>query len=365
VTSGNISVEVNGTIPTEIEAGPQAIRDTLRDALAAARESAGSLLGRNVRRVWVLGNGTSYHSSLAAARLYSRHAGPGDPVVMPVTAGEFRHRRPTLDANDAVVGVSASGEFRDVLAVFEELRGQVPTVAVAYVPGSSATRLADHVILSSGGESHVPVMTKTFSSTLTALYLLVLELLGSERATPVEAAITRAADHAESAIAAARDLVGPLAERLATVEHLFVVAGGGAYPAALEAALKFKEMALIHAEASESWEMASGPATLVGPHTTVLALAPFGPAHDATVEVAKHCAAWGAPVIEVAAERLVAGSTLLPLSAQAEEDLAALTAVPPVALLAYALAGMRGATPDTPSWTERYRSQGLTHILGS
>lgn len=355
----------SGIIPTEIEAGPQAIRDTLHDARAAARGAAGSLRELDVRRVWVLGNGTSYHSSLAAARLYRRHAGPGDPVVMPVTAGEFRYRRPTLDARDAVVGVSASGEFRDVLATFEELRGHVPTVAVVHVPGSSATRLADHVILSSGGESHVPVMTKTFSSTLTALYLLVLEVLGAERAEPVEAAIGRAADDAESAIATTRDLVQPLAERLATVEHLFVVGGGGAYPAALEVALKFKEMALIHAEASESWEMASGPATLVGPNTTVLALAPFGPAHDATIDVARHCASWGAPVIEVAPERLVAGSTLLPLSAQTEEDFASLTVVPPVAMLAYALAGMRGATPDRPSWTERYRSQGLTHILGS
>lgn len=356
---------IEGIVPGEILEGPAAIRATVAAVGGTVRAVAGELGANGVRRVWVLGNGTSYHSSLAAARLYRGHAWPGDPVVVPVTAGEFRHRRPTLDASDAVVGVSASGEFRDVLAIFEELRGHVPTVAVVHVPGSSATRLADHVILSSGGESHVPVMTKTFSSTLTALYLLVLELLGSERAAPVEAAIERAADHAESAIAAARDLVEPLAERLTTVEHLFVVGGGGAYPAALEAALKFKEMALIHAEASESWEMASGPATLVGPNTTVLVLAPFGPAHDATVDVARHCASWGAPVIEVAPERLVAGSTLLPLSAQTEEDLASLTVVPPVAMLAYALAGARGATPDRPSWTERYRSQGLTHILGS
>jgi hypothetical protein len=35
-----------------------------------------------------------------------------------------------------------------------------------------------------------------------------------------------------------------------------------------------------------------------------------------------------------------------------------------VALLAYVLAGLRGATPDRPSWTERYHSQGLTHIVG-
>ena len=58
------------------------------------------------------------------------------------------------------------------------------------------------------------------------------------------------------------------------------------------------------------------------------------------------------------------GSTLLAIPAAVEERFAPLTVVPPVALLAYVLAGLRGATPDRPGWTDRYHSQGLNHIVG-
>ncbi len=39
--------------------------------------------------------------------------------------------------------------------------------------------------------------------------------------------------------------------------------------------------------------------------------------------------------------------------------------MPPVALLAFALARLRGHNPDRPDWIERYHSQGLRHILGA
>jgi len=232
------------------------------------------------------------------------------------------------------------------------------------VPGSSLTRVADHVVLSAGGPSGAPVMTKTFSSTLAATILMLGAMLGDETLDGVAASLRLAAGHAERAIAGAWPAVEAIAAELAPAEHLFVVGGGLAYPAALEAALKLKEMALVHAEASETWEMASGPATIVGPGTVVVSLAPDGPARAATDDVVRHCREWGARVIEVAPSRAVADSHLLAVPADVDERYAPLTVVPPVALLAYVLAGLRGATPDRPSWTERYHSQGLTHIVG-
>ena len=72
--------------------------------------------------------------------------------------------------------------------------------------------------------------------------------------------------------------------------------------AALEGALKLKEMALVHAEGSESWEMASGGATLIGPTSTVIALAPYGPGREAVLDIERHCLDWGARVVEIAPE---------------------------------------------------------------
>ncbi len=357
-------MSISGTVPGEIREGPAAIRATVEATGAHVRSVAAQLRADGVRRIWVIGNGTSYHSSLHAAGLARRLSGPGDPIAIAVTAGDFRTFRPTLDRRDVIVGVSASGEFRDVLGVLEEVRGRVATVGIVHVPGSSITRVADHVILSEGGPSGSPVMTKTFSSTLTATILMLGAIVGDEVLLAVSDGLRLAADHADRAIADAWPVVEEIAAELAAAEHLFVVGGGLAYPAALEAALKLKEMALVHAEASETWEMASGPATIVGPGTVVISLAPDGAARAATDDVVRHCREWGARVIEVAPGRAVPDSRLLAVPAGVDEQFAPLTLVPPVALLAYVLAGLRGATPDQPAWTGRYHSQGLTHIVG-
>ena len=56
---------------------------------------------------------------------------------------------PAIGAEDVVVGMSASGEFRDVIAAFEQLRGKCTLVGITHVPGSSISKLADHLLVSS------------------------------------------------------------------------------------------------------------------------------------------------------------------------------------------------------------------------
>lgn len=356
--------EEGARIPAEIREEPAAIRETVAAAEGEARGIAVRLRDAGLRRLWVIGNGTSFHSSYYAAGLARRLAGPADPAVIAVTAGDFRTHRPALGVGDAVLGISASGEFRDVVGVFEELRGRIPTIGVVHVPDSTLTRISSEVVMSAGGPSFVPVMTKTFASTLAAAALVVAGVLGETQLRRVADLIRGAADDAEVAIAAAEPLVAPLADDLASAEHLFVVGGGLAHAAALEVALKLKEMALVHAEASETWEMATGPATMVGPGTIVVSLAPSGAGREATDEVVRKTAEWGARVIEVRAGRAVEGSALFPIPDTVDELAAPFVVVPPVALLAYRLARRRGATPDRPGWAERYHSQGLSHILG-
>ncbi len=357
---------IEGTVPTEIRAEGDAIRATLAESLPEATAAAAALRAAGVRRIHVIGNGTSYHSSMAAATLYRRHAAADDPTVIALNAGEFRNYLPALGAGDAVIGISASGEFRDVLAVTERLRGRVPVVGIVQVHGSTLDRTADHLVHSAGGPGNAPVMTKTFVSTLAATHLVLGELLGGERAAAVRAGLARAADDVDAAVLAAGTRVEALAASFAGREHLFVVGSGNAMAAAYEAALKLKEMALVHAEGAETWEMESGPATIVGPTSVVIVLAPTGPGRDAALSVARHAADWGARVVEVGpgAAPAVSGADHLPLSATAAEDYAPLVAVAPVALLAFVLARLRGQDPDHPGWVERYHSQGLRHIVG-
>ena len=78
---------IEGIVPREIGEGPDAIRATAAAVDQSVRDVAADLRARGVRRVWVIGNGTSYHSSLVAAGIAQRLAGPDDPVVIASTAG--------------------------------------------------------------------------------------------------------------------------------------------------------------------------------------------------------------------------------------------------------------------------------------
>ena len=356
---------VEGIIPSEIGEEPEAIRRTLTTSRPAARRVAERLRTNQTSRLFLIGNGTSFHTCLAGASEYRRHARPEDPAVVPMTAGEFITYPPAFGAADALIAVSASGEFRDVIQAVERVKGQMLTIGIIHVAESTLAHAADEVIVSDGGPSRVPVMTKTFASTLVATQLLLAELLSDDDGNTFVESASEAADQAASAIMSASVAVDSLARRLKDFEHVFVVGAGAGSIAAMEAALKLKEMSLVHAEAAEAWEMESGAATIIGGGTAVIALALEGSGKATVTNVARHAADWGAHVIGVADAPLFDGSDLLPVPAAASEAHSSLVAVPPVALLAYVLGGQRGATPDNPAWVSRYHSQGLFHILGS
>jgi len=95
-------------------------------------------------------------------------------------AGDFRHFTPYLNPQDIVVGVSASGEFRDVLSVFTAF---ATAVCASVLPMWPILRSRAWQITSAleWGPSQVPVMTKTYASTLTAIHLLLLEFFEAPR----------------------------------------------------------------------------------------------------------------------------------------------------------------------------------------
>ena len=348
-------------IPAEIHATPDAIRDTLVQSRAGAQAAAQAMRARSPRRIYLIGNGTSYYSSMAAAYTARLLAGENDPLVLAVPSGDFRYYAPALNPQDVVVGISASGEFRDVLAVFELLRGRCLTVGITHVRDSSITRLADWLVYSAGGPSRVPVMTKTYASTLTATHLLLLEFFNAPQAYLDDLAHT--VERCAAAVDAAESRVPGIVAELSGFEHAFYFGAGNAYAASLEGALKMKEMALLHAEGSETWEMASGPATIVSDKTFCTAMTSGDPQDGETNSGAQKAHEWGARVLEIGPQAVV-GDLHLPVAAPRYQAFASLALVPPAALLAYRSARARGHNPDKPYWRERYISQGMTHIIG-
>jgi glutamine---fructose-6-phosphate transaminase (isomerizing) len=348
-------------IPLEIDETPGAIRTTLIESRSSARRTAEAIQKRSPRRIFVMGNGTSLYTSMAAVYTARQLASLDDPLVLAFPAGDFRYFMPAIRPDDVIIGMSASGEFRDVLSVFERLHGKCLLVGITHVPGSSVTRLADHVLFSGGGPSHVPVMTKTYASTLTALHMLLLEILNASES--YFEALSAVADSCEQALADAKRIIPELVPVVAKFEHAFYFGAGNAYAAALEGALKMKEMAILHAEGSETWEMASGPATVVSEKSLCVALYTGEATDGSTADTAQHSRQWGARVLEVGPVAPT-GDWTLPVQASAVPAFSSLALIPPLALLAYRTAQARGYNPDKPVWRERYTSQGMTHIIG-
>ena len=349
-------------IPQEIHESPDAIRSTIQETRTEAAVAAEALRRRKPKRIFLIGNGTSLYSSMAASYTGRMLAGPEDAFVTAWPAGDFRYFMPQLSRDDAVVGLSASGEFRDVLAVFKQLRSEILCIGITHIPDSSITRLSDFVLFSRGGPSRVPVMTKTYESTLTAAHLLLLEFFGPDSSYYED--LDASADRCAKAVAAAETSLPSIVPVMSKMEHGFYFGAGCGYAAALEAALKMKEMAILHAEGSETWEMASGPATRVSADTFCVGLESGSGTDEDTIAGLRHAKEWGAPTLEVGARSNLEGWHL-PVEPARYHSFSSLALVPPLALLAYRAARARGLTPDHPQWRDRYVSQGMTHILGS
>lgn len=117
-------------------------------------------------------------------------------------------------------------------------------------------------------------------------------------------------------------------------------------PVAQEAALKFKEVCGIQAEAFSGAEVQHGPMALIGEGYPLLVFAPAGPAQAGLLAMAGEMRQRGARVLLAAPAGTSAVN--LPLVETASVDLDAISAIQSFYPMAEALARARGLDPDRP-----------------
>ncbi|MFE2376040.1 glutamine--fructose-6-phosphate transaminase (isomerizing) [Streptomyces sp. NPDC059398] len=231
---------------------------------------------RGVRRVKILGCGTSYHAGQMGAQLIEELARiPADAEP----ASEFRYRNPVVDPDTLYVAVSQSGETYDVLAAVQELKRKGARVlGVVNVVGSAIARETDGGVYVHAGPEVCVVSTKCFTNTVVSFALLALHL-GRIRDLSV-------AD-GKRIIAGLRKLPGQIAEILdredeieklaaeyADARSMMFIGRVRGYPVAREASLKLKEVSYIHAEAYPASELKHGPLALIEPAMPTVAIVP-------------------------------------------------------------------------------------------
>jgi fructoselysine-6-P-deglycase FrlB-like protein len=300
---------------------PGALRDTLAAAEGVAQATA---VLQGADRIVATGNGAAYYvaHALWLASLESRSSVPIVAVPCGVVVRDGFRWRP----GDAVLAVSSSGEFRDVVEIARGAGGR-PCVAITADAASSLAAAADAVVL----QRVVSQRAVTHTQAIAGAYACGLALLGDPEIT---ALLDTAGDAAERAVADAE----AWAPDVGTPPAAIAVGGGAAWAAAMELALMLKEISRIPAEGVETREGATSASFGLDRGHLMVSLDPAGDADGD--EAVRLCAA--------------AGAVTLRLPGSGEPRLAPITTLPAAAALSAELALAAGHDVDRPAWTDAY-----------
>jgi glucosamine--fructose-6-phosphate aminotransferase (isomerizing) len=252
--------------------------------------------------------------------------------------------------------LSQSGETADTLmALREAKRRGHKALAIVNVVGSTIARESDGGIYMHAGPEIGVASTKAFISTLTILALLGVHLgrmrmLSAGRATEMLRALEAVPRQIE-ALLQQNEAVKKLALKYAEAEDFFFLARGYTFPAALEGALKLKEISYIHAEGYSAAEMKHGPIALIDEKTPTVFVVPQDSMYDKTMANLAMIRARKGPVIAVAtegdAEIAKVADDVIYVPRTLEPIYPILTSVP-LQLFAYHIAVARGCDVDKP-----------------
>jgi glucosamine--fructose-6-phosphate aminotransferase (isomerizing) len=331
----------------EIHEQPTALRSTMQ-------RLPEPLLPRPVtpRRVVLVACGTAYHAALVGRDLIEAWA--GIPCQAEI-ASEWRYRRLLEASHTLVVGISQSGETADTLAALRHARALgCETLAISNVAGSQITREVDTALLTSCGLEAAVAATKTFGGQVVAVAHLALALAvgvkGSAERAEASAALRQLPAQFERFLAGDHPL-DELAERYAEAPYFFFLGRGPGLAAALEGALKLREIAYIPCEAYPAGEMKHGPIALISDGIPVIVIASGGRSYATLLANIEEVRARGGRVIAIGTDdderlqHLVDSVIYVPRSHPLLQPL--LDALP-LQLLAHRIARLRGLDPDRP-----------------
>ncbi|HUS38317.1 MAG TPA: glutamine--fructose-6-phosphate transaminase (isomerizing) [Pirellulales bacterium] len=361
IESGDVSLDgYSHYMLKEIYEQPESLRNAMRGRISV--DDAAAVFGglnidvqrlQQVNRICLTACGSSLHAAMVGEYLIEELA--RIPVEVEY-ASELRYRNPPMDYNTLVFAITQSGETADTLAAMRECKRKGhTTLAICNVVGSSIAQEADGGIYLHAGPEIGVASTKAFTSQCTVLALLALYLgrlhhLSFEAGQRIIKELQALPDHVERALES-ENTIRAIAEKYQNCDNFLYLGRQYNFPAALEGALKLKEISYIHAEGLPAAEMKHGPIALVQENTPSVFLIPQGFVYEKVLANMEEIKARGGPIIAVIEE----GNTTV---AEIADDVITVPAVPeflqpivmsvPLQLLAYHMAVFRGCDVDKP-----------------
>ncbi|MDR0954036.1 MAG: glutamine--fructose-6-phosphate transaminase (isomerizing) [Rikenellaceae bacterium] len=308
----------------------------------------------NAGRIIIVACGTSWHAALIGEHLIE------DLCRIPVEveyASEFRYRNPVINPGDIVIAISQSGETADTLAAIKLAKSRGAFIyGISNVVGSSIARATD-----SGSYIHVGpeigvASTKAFTGQVTVLSMLALTIaqlkgtIAPDDYTRLIGELAGVPDKMEKVLK-----TDPQIQELSkifTYAHNFIYLGRGYnYPAALEGALKLKEISYIHAEGYPAAEMKHGPIALIDERMPVVVIATSDSVYEKTISNIQEVKARKGRVVAIVTEGDEAVTDIADYCIEVprtDERFAPLVSAIPLQLLAYYIAVNKGTNVDQP-----------------
>jgi len=309
---------------------------------------------KDIKRLILIGCGTSWHAGLVAEYLFE------DFARLPVEveyASEFRYRNPVLFSDDLVMAISQSGETADTLAAMDLAKRKSATVfGVCNVVGSSIPRISDAGAYTHAGPEIGVASTKAFTSQVTVLTLLALGIakarktMNDKQIASIMQELEAVPEKIEKALLL-NDSIVELAALYKDSRNFLYLGRGYNFPVALEGALKLKEISYIHAEGYPAAEMKHGPIALIDADMPVVVIATNSEHYEKVVSNIQEVKARKGKVIAVVSEGNKALDNLVDHVIEVPETIEALSPLVntiPLQLLSYHIAVMRGCNVDQP-----------------
>ena len=346
----------------EIFEQPKSILDTMRGRLLVD-EGIIKMAGiwdhlerlTNAERIIIIACGTSWHAGLIGEYLIEEFARV--PVEVEY-ASEFRYRNPIISSKDVVIAISQSGETADTMAAIKLAKEKGAFVfGICNVVDSSIARYTDAGAYTHAGPEIGVASTKAFTSQLTILSLIAIKL-GNHNGNLGKADFMRLITELDAIPKKVEDVLNSVDENVKAIASKFVDATnflylgrGYNFPAALEGALKLKEISYIHAEGYPAAEMKHGPIALIDENMPIVIIAPKVGHYDKIVSNVQEIKARKGKVIAIVNKgdsQVSAMADYIIEIPETSECFSPILASIPLQLLSYYIAVARGANVDQP-----------------
>mgnify|MGYP001411564511 CR=1 FL=1 len=259
----------------EIYEQPQTISNAL-DLEASGLDEIVNLFVKS-RSSYLLGVGTTYYVAKYANYVFSNLAQEFFPSI---SSDEFQALA-NLNKQSLVFSISQSGETFDTLSALKHAKSRgAKTAAVVNVMGSSISRLVDKVVLQGSGPEICVISTKAALSQMVIITLLAMKLALKKKVVTRKVynqnlqALKELPEIIQGILNERSGFIHRLANKYSQRRNWLYLGRGIYYPIALEAALKMKEVAYVHAEGMPAGFLKHGTLAMIDDDVSSIVFVP-------------------------------------------------------------------------------------------